>query len=210
MQTVSANCITVSGARYYVEFIDDKSRYCTVYFIKHKNEVIKKTEEYVKYVQNLHDKKVKCLQSDNGTEYVNKDLDDFLKENRISRRLTSPYCPEQNGVSERKNRSLLDVARCLLIQSGLPAKFWAEAVNTANYIRNRCPTKSLNGSTPYGIWYGHPPNVSHLQNFGCKVFCLNNDPNKGKLDPRSKEGIFLGYSETTKGFRVCYLPNRRS
>lgn len=196
---------SLSKAKYYVEFIDDRSRYCTVYFIKHKNEVIKKTKEYINYVQNLHNKKVKCIQSDNGTEYVNKEMDDFLKENGITRRLTSPYCPEQNGVSERKNRSLLDTTRCLLIQSGLPPKFWAEAANTANYLRNRCPTKSLNGLTPFEAWYGKCPDVSHLQNFGCKVLCLNNDLNKSKLDPRCKEGIFVGYSEETKGFRV-WLP----
>lgn len=141
-------------------------------------------------VQSFHNKKVKCLESDNDTEYTKKEMDELLKSNGITRRLTSPYCPEQNGVSERKNRSLLDVAHCLLIQSSLPSKFWAEAANTANYIRNRCPTKSLNGITPDEIWDGKASDVSHFQNFECKAFHLNNRPGNGKLDPRSKEGTF--------------------
>lgn len=81
-------------------------------------------------------------------------------------------------------------------------------INTANYVRNRCPTKSLNGLTPYEVWYGHPPDVSYFQQFGCKMFCLNNNLGKGKLDSRSKEGIFLGYSDQTKGFRM-WLKNEQ-
>nr|CAH7744961.1 unnamed protein product [Callosobruchus chinensis] len=129
-------------------------------------------------------------------------MDNLLKVHGISRRLTCPYTPEQNGIPERKNRALLDTARCLLMQSGLPPTFWAEAINTANYLRNRCPSKSLNGLTPYEMWTGKTPDISHLRDFGCNVFCLNQDQNKGKLDARCKEGIFIGYSEGTKGYRV--------
>lgn len=103
--------------RYFIEFIDNRSRFCTVYFIKHKSEVIQKTKGSIKFVENLHDKKVKYLQSDNGTQYNNKELDDILRHNGILRRLPRPHCPQQNGASERKNRSLLDVTRCLLIEA---------------------------------------------------------------------------------------------
>jgi transposase InsO family protein len=100
-------------------------------------------------MENQKGKTVKWIQSDNGTEYINNDFEKLLKKRGITRRLTVPYNPEQNGISERKNRTLLDMARCLLIESGLPSSFWAEAVNTANYLRNRCPSKSLNGKIPY-------------------------------------------------------------
>nr|CAH7736890.1 unnamed protein product [Callosobruchus chinensis] len=191
-----------SKYKYFLEFIDDYSRYCVVFFLRNKNEVVQKTREYITLVENQKSRKIKYLQSDNGTEYTCKEMDNLLKVHGISRRLTCPYTPEQNGISERKNRTLLDTARCLLMQSGLPPTFWAEAINTANYLRNRCPSKSLNGLTPYEMWTGKTPDISHLRDFGCKVFCLNQDQNKGKLDARCKEGIFIGYSEGTKGYRV--------
>ncbi|EZA50979.1 Copia protein [Ooceraea biroi] len=120
----------------------------------------------------------------------------------IKRRLTIPHTPEQNGVAERKNRTLVETARCLLAQSGLPAHFWAEAINTANYIRNRCISKSLGDNTPYELWQGEKPDIGHLRTFGSKVFVLNKNPNKGKFEPRSIEGIFIGYADASKGYRV--------
>lgn len=150
---------------------------------------------------------MKCLQSDNGGEYASKDFDKYLKEHGISRRLSIPCNPEQNGVAERRNRTVLDAARCLLAQSGLPPSFWAEAVNTANYLRNRCPTRSLEGMTLHEIW-SNKPDAKYLRDFGSRVLCLNSDPTKGKLASRSKEGIFLGYSEQSKGYRI-WLPGER-
>lgn len=123
--------------------------------------------------------------------------------------MTVPHNPEQNGIAERKNRSLLDTACCLLLQSGLPSRFWAEAVNTANYIRNRCPTKSLEGKTPYEVWNGEVPDVSHLREFGDRVYCLDSNPGKGKLAPRSKEGVLVGYSDECEGYRVWLTDDRK-
>lgn len=199
---------SLGKSKYYIEFIDDNSRWCEVRFMKSKSEVLQKTKEYIAMVEKQTDRKIKCIQSDNGTEYTNNDFNKFLKQHGILRRLTVPYNPEQNGIAERKNRTLVSTARCLLIQSGLPPSFWAEAINTANYIRNRCPSKSLNGKTPYEMWTGKPPNVSTFKEFGCNVYCLNRDRGKGKFDQRCKEGIFIGYSEETKGYRV-WLPNER-
>lgn len=199
---------SMSGAKYFVEFIDDQSRWCEVRFLKTKNEVLKATKEYIALVQNQKGRNVKCLQTDNGREYLSNEFDDFLKSHGITRRLTVPYNPQQNGVAERKNRSLLDTARCLLIQAELPPCFWAEAVNTANHIRNRCPSKSLNGKTPYEEWTGQVPDVSYLREFGCRVHCLDGKPGKSKLDPRCKEGILVGFSEESKGYRV-WLPKEK-
>lgn len=177
-----------------------------VRFIKNKNQALDEFKSFKALIENRHDKKIKALQSDNGGEFINKEFDEYLKSQGIQRRLTTPYTPEQNGVAERKNRTLIESARCLLIQSGLSPSFWAEAVSTANYIRNRCPTKKLDGKTPYEAWHGRTPTVTYFKEFGCKVHCLDRTPTKGKLDTRSREGIFIGYPEESKGFRV-WLPD---
>jgi len=96
----------------------------------------------------------------------------------------------------------------MIIQSKLPPSFWAEAIATANYIRNRCITKSLDSGTPFEKWTGRCPNVHHLQKFGCKAIILNKSPNKGKFEARGLEGIFVGYSEVSKAYRI-WLPKDR-
>lgn len=147
-------------AKYMVTFIDDCTRWCEVRFIKTRNEVLENFKIFVNFVENKLQKKVKCIQSDNGGEYVNEEFDKFLKEKRICRRLTVPYNPEQNGIAERKNRTLIETATCLLLQANLPVSFWTEAVNTANYIWNRCPNRSLKGITPYEARNGRKPTIN--------------------------------------------------
>ncbi|CAB0018378.1 unnamed protein product, partial [Nesidiocoris tenuis] len=97
-------------------------------------------------------KKIKFIQSDNGTEYCNKEFDRYLQAHGIFRRLTIPHTPQQNGVAERKNRSLVEMARCLMVQAKLPPSFWGEAIYTANYIRNRRPSRGIDGETPFKLW----------------------------------------------------------
>ncbi|CAK9813843.1 Retrovirus-related Pol polyprotein from transposon TNT 1-94 [Anthophora plagiata] len=195
-------------ARYFITFIDDYSRWCEIRMLKGKHAVLDAFKEFKAFVENQTGKKIKYLQSDNGKEYCNTAFDDFLKTEGIGRRLTVTHTPEQNGVAERRNRTLMDMTRCLLMQSGMPDSFWGEAANTANYIRNRCPSTCLNGKTPFERWFGRVPNVSHFRDFGCEVHTLNRDPSRGKLDPRSKRGIFVGYAERSKGYRV-WIPEER-
>lgn len=196
-------------ARYFVEFIDDYSGWCEVRFVKTKAEVFKVTTEYISLVENQKGTTVKCLQSDNGREYTSNEFNEFLKRKGIARRLTVPHNPEQNGTAERRNRTLNDMARCILKESNLPNSFWAEAVNTANFIRNRLPTKSLNGRTPHEAWTGRAPDISNFRTFGCKVFYLDRDPGKGKFDSRGREGVFLGYADESKAYRVWSSEKRR-
>lgn len=120
----------------------DYSRWCEVYFIRNKSEVAQKFKEFIKFAEKQTGRKIKAVQSDNGKEYCNSTLDALFKEHGIRRRLTVPHTPEQNGVAERRNRTLVEAARCMIIQSGLPASFWAEAISTANYIRNQCVTRA--------------------------------------------------------------------
>lgn len=199
---------STGGARYFMTLIDDHTRWCQVYFLKSKDEATDKFIEFKNFVENQTGLKVKAFHSDNGKEFCNSVMDHILKDSGIQRRLTIPRTPEQNGVAERKNRTLIETARCLLAQSGLPTQFWAEAINTANYIRNFCITKSLNGCTPYELWKGKKPDISHLRSFGCKVHVLNKNPNKGKFEPRTVEGIFVGYADTSRGYRI-WIPKDR-
>lgn len=200
---------SLARSRYFIEFIDDKSRWCEVRFLRSKAEALKATIDYITLVENQKDTTVKCLQSDNGKEYVARDFTNYLKSRGIARRLTIPYNPEQNGVAERKNRTLQEMARCILMESGLPPSFWAEAVNTANYIRNRCPSKSLNGMTPYEVWTGEVPDLSHFGVFGSQVVYLDRQPGKGKFEARGKEGIFVGYADESKGYRIWSIKDKK-
>lgn len=129
-------------------------------------------------------------------------MNHILRECGIRNRLTTPYTPQQNGVSERKNRTLIELARCILLESGLPQSFWGESVSTACYLRNGCLTKILNIKTPFEMLTGKRPDVRHLRRFGTKVYFLNSSPNKDKLKPKGVEGIFVGYSTTAKAYRV--------
>ena len=193
---------SLGGARYYVEFIDDCSKWCEVRFLKSKSEVLDATKAYIALVEKQTGRSVRSLQSDGGREYINNEFDSYLKERGITRRVTVPHNPEQNGTAERQNRTLMETARCMLMEAGLPDRYWAEAVNTAAYLRNRLPKRSLNGKTPCEVWTGKIPDASKLRVFGCRVFYLDRDPGKGKLDQRGQEGIFLGYSAESNAFRI--------
>lgn len=194
-----------AGNRYFVTFIDDHTKWCEVRFVKSKDEVFDAFRAFRAYIENQTGRKIKSFQSDNGKEFVNSRFDKYLAESGIKRRLATSYNPQQNGTAERKNRTLLDTARCLLAQSGLSSAFWAEAVLTANYIRNRCPSRVLRGKSPFEKLYNKLPVVKHFRDFGCDTYSLINKPNQGKVEPRSRKGIFLGYSENSKAYRV-WLP----
>ncbi|GBN10131.1 Copia protein, partial [Araneus ventricosus] len=107
------------------------------------------------------------------------------------------------------NRTLLDIARCSLIQSKLQLSFWAEAIANANYTKNRLPSKSLQGKSPYELWHGKVPNIGYFKTFGCKAFVWNNKKNRGKFEPRALKGIFLGYSDNSKAYRIWLTEAKR-
>lgn len=194
-----------SGMRYFVTFTDDYSRMSYVYFLKSKNEVFDKFREYKALVENQSGKKIKVFRSDNGTEYVNSQFKDYFRESGIQFHPSAPYTPEQNGVAERLNRTLVEKARCMLSQAGLPARLWAEATNTAVYLKNRSPTKVLNGKTPHEVWSGKIQSLKHLRVFGCKVMLHIPKQKRSKWQSKAREQVFLGYCENTKTYRVCDL-----
>ena len=194
---------SIGGNRYFVTFIDEKSGFVEVYFLKTKNQVKDCFLDYKAYNENQKNKKIKILRTDNGLEYWGGDFEQFLKNSGIKREFSTPYTPQQNGKAERMNRTLQEMARCMLLESGLPEFFWAEATQTAAYIRNRCTSRSTSSdATPYEIWYGSKPIVSHFKIFGAQAFVLNKNPNLGKFDPKSNECIFVGYSRESKAYML--------
>lgn len=159
-------------------------------------------------IEKQTERSIKCIQSDNAKEYCSKEFEEFLKTEGIKRRLTIPHTPQQNGIAERKNRTLVEMGRCMIIQSELPASFWAEAIATANYVRNRCITRNLNGKTPFEVLYGNRPDVKHFRIFGEEAYTLDKNPGKGKFDARGIKCQFVGYDDRSKAYRV-WLPNER-
>ena len=156
------NVESIGGSKYVLTFTDDYTRYVTVYFLKSKSEVLSKFEEYVNMVENATGQKVQNLRTDNGGEYVSKNFRKFCASKGIFHQFTNPYAPEQNGISERLNRTLVESAKSMLFYAKMPLNFWAEAVNTAAYLHNISPTSSLKDNTPYECWFGRKPNVSNL------------------------------------------------
>ena len=153
-------------------FIDDYTRCCAVYFMKHKSEVFDKFKEFEATTTNEVGKAIGTLRTDNGGEYLSTEFQNYLRVKGIRHELTVPHSPQQNGVAERMNRTLVESARSMIAHAGVSNIFWAEAISTAAYVRNRLPTTALKeNETPYERWYGKKPDVSHLRVFGCMPMC---------------------------------------
>lgn len=192
------------GARYLLTFTDDYSRMSWGFLLRHKNEVMKHFIYFKSLVEKQCGFPIKCLRSDGGGEYCGNIFTEYLKAEGIIHQITVPYCPQQNGVAERLNRTVMEKVRCMLMDSGLSNKFWGEAATTALYLKNRCPTSALAGSCPKQVWSRSGSNVelNHLRVFGCVAFSLIPESKRNKLDPRSDLYIFVGYCDTTKGYRL--------
>ncbi|UYV81023.1 hypothetical protein LAZ67_19002546 [Cordylochernes scorpioides] len=194
---------SLSGKRYFITFTDDYSRYTKTYLLKGKDEVYEKIKDYVISAHTEFGKNIQTIRTDNGREYVNRQVEDFLNQSGIKHQLTVPYSPAQNGVAEGKNRSLMEMTRCMLFDSGLPQSLWAEAVTTTNYLHNRIPSKATD-KTPFELWTNRKPSLKHLKRFGCKAFAYIPKIKRNKLDSKVIEGIFLGYDDRSKGYRILH------
>ncbi|CAG9135108.1 unnamed protein product [Plutella xylostella] len=189
-----------SGARYFLLFIDDFTRKTYVYFLKTKNETFESFRQFKALVENQTERKIKILRSDGGGEFVNSQFQKFLKEAGIRHQTTVPHSPAQNGVVERANRTVMEAARCMMQQAGLGMEYWAEAVNTAVYLKNRSPTRAVMGATPEEAWTNKKVDLNNLRVFGCIAYALVK--NRKKLDSKSKLWRFVGYCTETKGYRL--------
>lgn len=160
--------MSLGGSKYFVIFEDDFNRMVFVYFIKTKDQVFDCFKDFKNMVENQKGRKIKMLRSDNGGEFCNRVFENYLKGNGIIHQKTNPYTPEQNGMSERLNRTIIEKSKCMLFDANLEKKFWAEAVHTAVYLRNRSLASGLD-KTPYELWTGRMPDVKNLRMFGSSV-----------------------------------------
>ncbi|KAL4352077.1 hypothetical protein GQ457_06G007290 [Hibiscus cannabinus] len=153
-------------SRYFLLFIDDYSRKTWVYFLKQKSEAFGAFKNFKALVEKESGFDIKSLRSDRGGEFTSNEFNDFCKANGIRRPLTVPTSLQQNGVAERKNRTILNMARSMLKAKNMPKEFWAEAVSCVVYLSNRSPTKNVDNVTPQEAWSGRKPSVRHIRVFG--------------------------------------------
>ncbi|KAL0354512.1 UNVERIFIED_CONTAM: Retrovirus-related Pol polyprotein from transposon TNT 1-94 [Sesamum radiatum] len=202
------NTLSKGGKRYYISFVDDYSRYTKIYLLRNKDEA---TEMFLKYkceVENQLDKKIKRLRTDRGGEYCTNFLKDFCEKNGIIHETSAPYTPQQNGIAERKNRTLKEMMNAMLLSSGMPDNMWGEAVLSACYILNRVPHKKLD-KTPYELWKGFAPNLSYLKVWGCLAKVAYPDFRKSNIGPKTFDCVFIGYAQNSAAYRfITYLTTR--
>ena len=176
-----------------------------VYILKHKDEVFRRFQEWKAQVEKSSGRQIKALRSDNGGEYTSNEFESYLTKEGIKHELTTPHTPEQNGVAERLNRTLIEGVRTMLADSKLPHRFWAEALSTIVYLWNQSPTKELVGVMPHEAWSGSKPDVRLLRIFGCSVYSHVPKAERHKLDTKTRKCILLGYGTNQKGYRLYDL-----
>jgi hypothetical protein len=182
--------------------IDDCTRMVWVYFLRYKSDALTCFKKFKSMVELQSGFKVKCLRSDRGGEFTSSEFNNLCETEGIQRQLTMAYTPQQNGVVERKNRTVVEMAKAMLHEKNLPYHLWAEAVHTAVYLLNRCPTRALDNKTPFEAYSGRKPGLAHLKIFGCVCYVHIPSEVRQKLDAKSIKGVFVGYAVCEKGYRV--------
>ena len=197
MDLFAPNRVANLGGKYFcLVIVDDYSRYTWVFFLSQKNDTIDVIRIFTKKIQNELELKIKAIHSDHGGEFENRDFADLCNELGITHQFSAPRTPQQNGVVEWKNRTLIEMSRTTVAENRLPRYFWAEASSTTCYIANRALIRNRLKKTPYELLKGRKPNVAYFCTFGCRCYILvDKKSNIGKFNPRSDEGIFLGYSD---------------
>ncbi|GJR88351.1 putative ribonuclease H-like domain-containing protein [Tanacetum coccineum] len=203
------NIRSIDQKYYSLVVTDDFSRFSWTFFLSTKDETFYVLKEFITLIENQLNKKVKGIRCDNGTEFKNAKLIELCGEKGIKRDYSNPRTPQQNGVAERKNRTLIEAARTMLADSKLPTMFWTEAVSTACYVLNRVSITNPHNKTPYELISGKVPQISHLKPFGCQVTILNTSDYLGKFEGKADEGYLVGYASNSKAYRVYNLPNKR-
>ncbi|KAJ9556367.1 hypothetical protein OSB04_010981 [Centaurea solstitialis] len=196
------NVQSIVGKKYTLVIVDEYSRYTWVFFLRSKSDAPEEIILFVRKMERLNNLTVRSIRSDHGTEFKNSTLETFFDQKGISHNFSSVRTPQQNGVAERRNRTLIEAARSMLSEANLATQFWAEAVNTACYTQNRSLIVKRFRRTPYELFRNRKPSIEHLHIFGCVRYIQNNKDNLGKFDSKSDDGIFLGYSSISKTYRV--------
>jgi len=185
-----------------LSFIDDKTHFTWVYFLKRKDEVFERFVEWKTMVEKKSGEMLKVLHTDNGGEFTSSESQAYLNKEGVCHELTVPKTSEQNGTAECMNQTLVEASRSMLYHGSLPPKCWAEALSTAVYLRNWSPTKAVCHMTPQEAWTREKPSVDHLRTFGCHSFVHISKDERMKLGSKFKKCVFLEYGSTSKGYRV--------
>ncbi|KAK1699138.1 hypothetical protein QYE76_015835 [Lolium multiflorum] len=192
---------TLGGSKYGLVIVDDYSRYSWVFLLKSKDETHREFITFAKKAQRTYESEIKAIRTDNGTEFKNYTMQEFVDDEGIKHEFSAPYTPQQNGVVERKNQTIIEMARTMLSEFNSPHNFWGEAISTAVHYSNRLFLRPLHNKTPYELLTGNNPNVMYIRVFGCKCLVKNNKGKLGKFETRTIEGIFVGYAENSHAYR---------
>ncbi|KAL0433268.1 UNVERIFIED_CONTAM: Retrovirus-related Pol polyprotein from transposon TNT 1-94 [Sesamum latifolium] len=198
----SINPTSNGGKRYFVTFIDDYSRKTWVYFLQEKSETFLAFKSFKAKVEREAGMPIKILRSDRGGEYNSQEFEIFCEEHGIKRQRTAAYTPQQNGVSERKNCTIMNMVRSKLKSSGVQKNCWPKAVKWSIHVLNRSPTFFVQNQTPEEAWSGRRPSVEHFRIFGCIAYAHVPDPKRSKLDDKGEKCIFLGVCEQSKAYKL--------
>ncbi|KAJ0556052.1 putative RNA-directed DNA polymerase [Helianthus annuus] len=197
------NVKSITGDYYCLVVTDDYSIFSWVSFLKTKDKTFDSLMALFKKIENLYQRRIKRIRSDNGTEFKNSKMEEFCDERGILHEFSAPYTPQQNGVAERKKRTLIETARTMLADSKLPINFWAEAVSAACYTLNRVLTVKKFNKTCFELINNRKPNLRYLEPF--RSPCTVIEPH-GKFGPKSIEGIFVGYASP---MRRVFVPSEK-
>lgn len=193
---------SLGGANYFIDFKDDCTSYRFVYFVKNKSDVPEIFFEFEKLVERQTGNKIRILRSDNGTEYINSRMSNYIKNKGIIHETSSPYTAEQNGKTERDIRSIVESARTILLESKLPESLWAEAVNTAVYTLNRRPCKTKNDEIPYEKWLDKKVSLIHMKRFESECYTYIAKQFRSKFQSKSKKMIMVDYDGYSSNYRL--------
>ena len=188
--------------RYIFVLIDDHTRYMWTILLREKSEALEKFKRFKTLAEEETQSKVKMFRTDRGGEFVSHEFNEYCDNNGIKRHLTAPYTPQQNGVVERRNRTLMEMTRSILKHMNVPNSLWGEAVRHSTYLINRIATRSLDERTPYEMLRSRRPNLSHLRIFGCLCYAKTEAPGRKKLDDRARALVHLGTEPGSKAYRL--------
>src|ERR1041385_1755941 len=195
------NYASLGGNKYGLVIVDDFCRYTWVFFLDDKSKVVEIFKTFAKSAQTEYELSLKHIRSDNGTEFKNTHIEDFLDDHGFTHEFSAAYTPQQNGVVERKNRTLIEMARTMLAEYKTPIRFWAEAINTACHIINKVYLHKFLKKTSHELITGNKPNVSYLRVFGAPSF-IRDMNHSSKFAPKAHEGFLLGYGSNSHTYRV--------
>ncbi|HEV7738394.1 MAG TPA: DDE-type integrase/transposase/recombinase [Chlamydiales bacterium] len=200
---------SIEGHDYFMILVDDYSRYLWVKFLLKKDEAFEHYRNFNNIVSTNFERKIKSIRSDRGGEFLSETFKQFLLNQGTSHQLTAPYTPQQNGMAERANRTVIQAAKAMLHSTGLSYGFWERAVETAVFSRNRSPTQSLTYKSPYELLFGRTPDLSYMRVFGCLAYRNIPSDNRRKLDPSAEKLTSVGYDNQTKGYKLWDSNKRR-